>query len=294
MPACGAGMCYRPGSWKGSMWLLRSQGFFAVGRREAFAYLLCATIVVLGYHMCSDGKFSAIICLGSVFQALAFAMLFLQLQRHRTTSGISVKMLEMYVVVYVLRLYSNLRFEDYLPVDRSGDWAYQLADCMSLGLVAILLWTVRSHRRQFHQEELRENFPVVAVVAACLVAAFFVHPGRIQDLSGDMCWAAAQYVESFVMIPQLMLVAGVEGRDVMGVEGFTAHMLACVFAAKLCTLAFQWRYFAAFKSAGGSSESAYAVFGTQVLQVVMLADFVYYYLKNLLRKSMLALDTCLV
>lgn len=289
--SCSGGFGSHQTGWKGGMSALRSQGFFAVGRHESVAYLMCFTLVFLGYHMCSDGKFSAIICLGSVFQALAFVLLFLQLQKHRNTAGISMKMLQMYIVVYVLRLYSNLRFEDYLPVDRSGDWAYQLADCFSLALVATLLWTVRTRRRMFHQDVIQEHFPVGIVVGGCLVAAFFVHPGRIQDLSGDMCWAAAQYVESFVMIPQLMLVTGVTGQDV---EGFTAHMLASVFSAKLCTLAFQWRYFAAFKSTGGGAYSAYAVFGTQVLQVVMLADFAYYYLRNLVRRSALFFDTYLV
>jgi hypothetical protein len=61
------------------------------------------------------------------------------------------------------------------------------------------------------------------------------------------------------------------------------------FAAKLCSLAFQWRYFMAFASASGSG-SAYAIFLTQLFQVILLADFVYCYLKSLVRNSALSLD----
>ena len=61
-----------------SMFGLRRSGFFAFGLREACAYLSCLMLVFSGYHMCSDGKFSAIVCLGSVFQALSFVLLYMK------------------------------------------------------------------------------------------------------------------------------------------------------------------------------------------------------------------------
>jgi len=101
------------------------------------------------------------------------------------------------------------------------------------------------------------------------------------------------------MIPQLMLVtrasphADYSAQQYIAKDGFTAHSIACVFAAKICTLLFQWRYFVAFKSSSGSS-SAHAVFGAQVFQVVLLADFVYYYLSNMVKASRQIIDTYLV
>lgn len=270
-----------------SMSGLRRSGFFAFGLREACAYILCLMLVFAGYHMCSDGKFSAIVCLGSVFQALSFVLLYLKLRvRPSSANGISLCMLQMYVIVYALRLHANLRFEDYLPVDSVGDWAYQCVDLCSLGMVAYIMYFVWQRRKLniFGEESIAENFPVAIISVLCIAASFFLRPGRIQDTLGDMSWVSAHYLEAFVMVPQLMLVT----RNAE-VEAFTAHSIACVFAAKLCSLAFQWRYFMAFASATGSG-SAYAIFLTQLFQVILLADFVYYYLKSLVRNSTLSLD----
>ena len=132
----------------------------------------------------------------------------------------------MYIIVYAMRLYANLRFEDYLPVDSVGDWAYQCVDMCSLGMVIYIMHFVWQRRQLniYGEESSKERFPVFSIAVLCLVTAFFVRPGRIQDTIGDMSWVAAHYLEAFVMVPQLMLVT----RNAE-VEAFTAHSIACVY-----------------------------------------------------------------
>jgi ER lumen protein retaining receptor len=146
--------------------------------------------------------------------------------RPASANGISLCMLQMYVIVYAMRLYANLRFEDYLPVDSVGDWAYQCVDLCSLGMVIYIMHFVWRRRQLniYGEESSKERFPVLSIAVLCLVTAFFVRPGRIQDTIGDMSWVAAHYLEAFVMVPQLMLVT----RNAE-VEAFTAHSIACVY-----------------------------------------------------------------
>lgn len=45
---------------------------------------------------------------------------------HKSCQGISVKMLEVYLLVQFGRLVAIVPFEGYLPFDKSGDWLYYL------------------------------------------------------------------------------------------------------------------------------------------------------------------------
>ena len=98
------------------------------------------------------GQFSAILTLAAAVQLLGFVFMLQEVNRNGNFSGLSVRMLMCYVPVYCFRLTSTLIEEGYLPVDRSGDWCYQLADVAALSLVFVLLWkswknpTVRSRK----------------------------------------------------------------------------------------------------------------------------------------------------
>merc|ERR1719198_1282300 len=90
------------------------------------------------YHALSAG-FSSTLTLGAGFQCLAFVLLAMKVQSGRVTSGLSGKTLMMYAATLCFRLSSTLWLNGYLPVDRTGDWAYQALEVCSLILVAYLM-----------------------------------------------------------------------------------------------------------------------------------------------------------
>lgn len=54
----------------------------------------------------------------------------------------SLKTLELYVFVFLFRLSSVLRYQGYLPYDRSGDWLYSLLEITALGLCCFVIYLV--------------------------------------------------------------------------------------------------------------------------------------------------------
>merc|ERR1719421_2600433 len=101
---------------------------------------------MLVYNILSDGL-SSLLTLSAGLQALAFVLLVLKVHGQSSFSGISARMLGMYVVTLILRLSSTLTLNGYLPADATGDWAYQCLELCSLGLAAWLLQNVLSSRR---------------------------------------------------------------------------------------------------------------------------------------------------
>merc|ERR1711976_357238 len=77
---------------------------------------------------------------GSACTCFAFAALVYRVWSQKSVAGISLKTLGLYSIVYIARLFSILRFQGYLPYDRSGDWLYQLLEASSLVLCGVSIF----------------------------------------------------------------------------------------------------------------------------------------------------------
>merc|ERR550537_1460489 len=109
-------------------------------------YAVFLAIAVLVYHLVAEGAFSAILTLAAVFQCLAISLLVLQ-ALSKVIQSISVKSLQLDALALVCRLCSTMFNEGYLPFDKSGDYAYQCFDGLSLVMLLWLLQHVMSVRR---------------------------------------------------------------------------------------------------------------------------------------------------
>ena len=88
------------------------------------------------YHLLSDGDFSFMLTTGAMVRTLGFVVLASKSVTQKSVAGISLKTLQLYAVVFSLRLSSILFFEGYLPFDASGDWFYQVNEV--IGLLCVL------------------------------------------------------------------------------------------------------------------------------------------------------------
>jgi ER lumen protein retaining receptor len=132
-------------------------------------------VVLFCYHLFSDGDFSFLMVrprasslnaqtererltvvllllvppprqtLGSFVRAFGFIFLIFKAFSQRSVAGLSLKTLELYAFVFLFRLSSILRYQGYLPYDRTGDWLYSLLEIIALVLCCgvIYLVTVR-------------------------------------------------------------------------------------------------------------------------------------------------------
>merc|ERR1719240_2506095 len=102
------------------------------------SYVVFFVGTVTVYNALSAG-FSSFLTLGAGLQCLGFVLLAMKVQNQQATTGLSGKTLAMYALTLCFRLSSTVHLNGYLPVDQTGDWAYQAIEICSLALVGYLM-----------------------------------------------------------------------------------------------------------------------------------------------------------
>merc|ERR1719478_1595692 len=139
------------------------------------SYIVFFVGAITLYNVLSAG-FSSFLTLSAGLQCLAFVLLTVKVQNQRATTGLSGKMLAMYAMTLCFRLSSTVWLNGYLPVDQTGDWAYQAIEVCSLGLVAYLMPCVLVTHRTSSQEN-HDSLPVNVqnLVMGCFILAVIIH-----------------------------------------------------------------------------------------------------------------------
>lgn len=229
------------------------------------------------YNVLSAG-FSSFLTLSAGLQCLGFVLLAMKVQNQRSASGLSGKTLMMYAFTLCFRLSSTLWLNGYLPVDRTGDWAYQAIEICCLGLIAYLMRCVFvTHRASVKDQH--DSFPLDLqnMVLGCFILAVIVHPNLDRFTLFDILWTTGCYLETLSMLPQLWMLSKMHE-----VEAFTSHFVVLSFLARVCSLVFWYRGFAELKPAhGGFNFPGWGVMGAHVTQLLLSLDFVFLYIKSI-------------
>lgn len=254
---------------------------------EGLVYFAFACIICFGAKFFTDFTFSALITLAASVQCLGFCLLRLQLRKQGNANGISSRTLQLYVLMYISRLFSTIQYNGYLPVDRTGDWAYQAIDCVGLVVVVANLATVHGHMERSYDKNL-DSCSIYWFIVLCAVLAYFIHPHLNNRKLPDITWTNALYLESIAMVPQLFLLTKKGGE----VENLASHYIACIFFSRICMLAFWLNSYVELKPRGSDFNApGYGVIGSQMLQVVIFGDFMWLYIRNANSRSKLVLPT---
>ena len=102
----------------------------------------------------------------------------------RSAKGVSLKTLECYILVFVVRCASILRHQGYLPYDKTGDWFYHTVEVASLVLVCISVACIFGPFMSTYEEKFDKfgnlwvpNMTgIVYIVVPCLLLALLIHP----------------------------------------------------------------------------------------------------------------------
>jgi len=238
------------------------------------------------YHALESG-FSSTLTLSAGLQCLAFVLLTVKIQNQKATTGLSGKMLILYAITLCFRLSSTVWLNGYLPVDKTGDWAYQAIEICCLFLIVHLFRCVFVTHRATYQEQ-HDSLPVKLehLVIGCFILAVVVHPHLDRRELFDTLWTTGCYLETLSMLPQLWMLS-----KIGEVEALTSHFVVLSFLSRCCSLAF---WYTGFKELGppngGFNFPGVGVVGAHVLQLLLCGDFVFLYLRNL-RKGRMALPT---
>lgn len=214
----------------------------------------------------------------------------------------SLKTLQCYAVLLVARLTSILRYEGYLPYDRSGDFVYQVCEATTLvavvGLIAALLTT---HARSYDARKDRFGaglgldavLPPAAgaalLAAPALLLALVLHPSLNNNWATDTAWAFALYLEAVAVVPQLFMFSSAMASAAAEVEPFEANFVFAIAAGRACQFVF---WLSSFRELNDKYAAHYSraypghlVVLSQVVNLLLLADYVYFYLSASRRRE---------
>lgn len=252
---------------------------------EIILYIIFGIVASICARMLSDLLFSALVTFSAAFTALGFGLLLKQVQRRKGVLSISLRSLYLYAVALACRLYSTLQYNGYLPVDRSGDWLYQFIELVALACAVILIMRVK----KIHNESCLvgvDTCNAVVLFVACLLIAIAVHPKLNNSTLPDVLWTLALYVETVAMVPQLFLLTKLGGE----VDSLQGHYIACMFIARLLMMRFWVTCYEELRPKNAEYNlPGLGVIGSQLLQVVLFADFMHLYVKSLRTNAKLIL-----
>jgi len=245
----------------------------------AYTVFFMSCVVVM--HKFTDGDFSIVLTMSSKVQCLGFLLLALKVHYQQSVAGLSLKTLEMYVLFFITRLSSTLVKNGYLPIDRSGDFVYQLGDIGSLMIVLGLIYAMRKTHQDSYQEEF-DDLAIHKAIPACVLLALFCHGDLNNSPFFDTVWTVSLFLDTISLLPQLWMLTKLGGK----VEALTSHFVAALIVSRLLSFAF-WLY--GYKELvplkGGVNIAGYTILISHTVQILLCADFMYYYAKGMSAKN---------
>jgi hypothetical protein len=234
------------------------------------------------YFVLSGGDFSFLMTYGAMSRMFGFGILNVKTFMSKRATGISVKTLQLYCLVFFFRLTSIIRHEGYLPYDKSGDWLYHLIEILALLFTASALWgcmgpfkgTYQADMDKFGEMNVPPGFGAVYLAVPVLILAIMVHPNLNSDFISDVAWTYAMYLESVSLVPQLFMF---QKQQSGVVELLTAHFVAALGFGRILEFLF-WIYsYHELATSAGSKLPGYLALFSQFMQLVLMLDFFWYY-----------------
>jgi len=252
--------------------------------RNASMFAAYVLVGIWGLVICrhfSDGDFSAVLTASSITQFLGFVLLNIKVRWAQAAAGLSSKTLELYFLFFCVRLGSTCFKNGYLPIDKSGDWAYQMGDILSVPLVLRLLYSMHKHYGHTYQAQ-HDTLQAYKAIPICAFLAYFVKGDLNNSPFFDWLWMFSLLLDTIAMLPQLWMMTKIGGL----VDGMTSHYVVCLIASRGFAFLFWWHGYVELQIKGEAfNKAGYTVITAHILQLVVCADFMYYYAKGMLSRD---------
>merc|ERR1719343_1898308 len=131
--------------------------------------------VITVFWVFSSGDFSFLLTLSSLVSMFSFLMVAMAIETTKTVKGVSLKMMECYIAVFLCRLTAIIPFEGYLPFDKSGDWLYQVCEAFSLCLAGSIVYIIRVAYSQTYDPS-SDHFNHLWIIGPAAGIALVLHP----------------------------------------------------------------------------------------------------------------------
>ena len=250
-------------------------------RKDIIFWSTIILVILLIYIFISSKDFSFFLVLSSLIQTCAFIIILVKVTNYQTCSGLSANTLICYAILLFARLTSTLFYPGYLPSDDSGSWLYQLSDIASLLICCLLLYLIYFKYRETSDLLQDGKIPFYFLAIPCYVLALIFRSSLNNNVFCDINWAFSMYLEALAIFPQILLFSNKKGQ----IESFTSHYVALCGLSRLFSLIFWWDTYEELVTEDlyfGKS-IGYFIIGSQILQLIIMADYYYLYFKSILK-----------
>jgi len=235
---------------------------------------------------------STVFTVAEMLQCLAMLLLASQVLSDGSADGISVRAVGMEAAALCCRLSSTLWLNGYLPVDVSGDYFYQSVDLVALGTAIWILYQALKAKRETYNADA-DSFPVLPFALVSFVCAILFHGTLNARPIFDTLWMTGLNLASVAVLPQLWLIMRTGGK----VGPLMSHNIMAMGLSRALSGYFIWmaRYDIMDDPMGGNvSLTVLAILGAHLLNLLLLADFGYMYVKAIATQGLtcnIELDT---
>jgi len=233
------------------------------------------TFVMTVFWFLSSGHLSFLLTLSSLVSMFSFLLVAMAIVRSGSVAGISLKMMECYVAIFAFRLCCIIPFVEYLPIDTTGDWLYHIGEVAGLVISVFIVCCCRFWYKSTYDpntDTVQQQWLVLPVLAASLI----VHPHLTVFFPADVAWTFALYLECVSVLPQLFMFT-----KECKTQSHTSHFLAAQALSRLFSFMF-WAVCFTDLADPDHHINQYVghwVVGMQLLQLVIMGDFVYHYIR---------------
>lgn len=117
-------------------------------------------------------------------KCFGFGLLNYKMWTSSSAKGVSLKTLELFLLVFIARVISILRHQGYLPFDKTGDWFYHVVEALSLAAVSACLFgifgplisTYDEKYDKFGNFHIPSEFGIIYLAVPCIILAILFHP----------------------------------------------------------------------------------------------------------------------
>lgn len=254
-------------------------------KKKDFVFWIILILTSLIIFVClSNKEFSFFMVLSAIFQMSSFIIVTMQVYNYQNASGISLNSMIAYLIVLISRLSSTLFYDGYLPSDTTGDWFYQFCEIISvISVVLLIIFITRLFRDT--EDSQYDTVDYKYLMLPTLILALLVHTSLNNNIVTDIAWSFSMYLESIAIYPQINLFTKKGGQ----IESYTSHYVSLQGLSRLMSLIFWWYTYEELNEELEDSYSlfhlytGYALIACQIIQLLLMIDFYYYYFKSLFK-----------
>jgi len=211
----------------------------------------------------------------AVAEAFGLLMLRRKTQRQQSVKGVSGMTMVMYAVVYAVRELVLLP-DIYKAGNSVDDWAVQILSFTSFFIVLDILRSVFCTYRSSYQEDL-DILKAKWLIPSCVILAAILHPGFEEGPWFSFMWTSCLYLDVMALMPQIIMM----DRAADKVSAPICHFVAATAVSRMVDLWF-WLY--NFQLVGDYQPGEFHFSGLLIiffhcLHLLLVADFMYYYMK---------------